>query len=172
MMSGQNTIKRGTLNHLRLTVSNIAKAEKFYDPIARFMGYSLVEKSNHRLSWAGLAGHGNLQFLILSQSKKGRSRPHDRYSPGLHHVAWNAESREEVDAFYEMLLENNVCILDPPADYSYEPGYYAVFFADPDGMKLEFVHVPIEGSQVYWHLFAALGQNPLKKIDERVGCCE
>ena len=33
--------------------------------------------------------------------------------------------------------------LDPPAEYPlYAPGYYAVFFADPDGLKLEFVHMP------------------------------
>jgi hypothetical protein len=67
-----------------------------------------------------------------------------------------------------MLLENDVNVLDPPADYSYEPGYYAVFFSDPDGMKLEFVHVPLEGSRVYWQLFQALGLNPLERIDERV----
>ena len=29
----------------------------------------------------------------------------------------------------------------PPAEYGYEPGYYAVFFVDPDGFELEFVHV-------------------------------
>lgn len=164
-MSGKSIVKRGSLNHLRLTVSDIGKAEAFYGPIMRFMGYSLVEISNNRLSYATFADHGNLQFLILSEAKKSRPRPHDRYSPGLHHVAWNAENREEVDAFYQMLLENDVCILDPPAEYNYEPGYYAVFFADPDGMKLEFVHVPVGGSQVYWQLFEALGQNPLEKFD-------
>ena len=34
-------------------------------------------------------------------------------------------------------------ILDPPREYPhYVPGYYAVFFADPDGIKLELVHIP------------------------------
>lgn len=34
-------------------------------------------------------------------------------------------------------------LLDAPADYPrYGTGYYAVFFADPDGLKLEFVHRP------------------------------
>jgi hypothetical protein len=37
---------------------------------------------------------------------------------------------------------NGVTVLDAPAEYDYEPGYYAVFFTDPDGMKLEFLHVP------------------------------
>jgi hypothetical protein len=33
-------------------------------------------------------------------------------------------------------------VLDPPQEYPYVPGYYAVFFRDPDGMKLEYVHIP------------------------------
>jgi len=37
-----------------------------------------------------------------------------------------------------------IAILDAPAEYpEYAPGYYAVFFADPDGLKLEFVHTPV-----------------------------
>jgi catechol 2,3-dioxygenase-like lactoylglutathione lyase family enzyme len=81
--------------------------------------------------------------VILSvASAEGRKREHDRYSPGLHHFAWNADSRGEVDRFYGLLLERGVEILDPPAEYGYEPGYYAVFFSDPDGLKLELVHVP------------------------------
>jgi hypothetical protein len=35
-----------------------------------------------------------------------------------------------------MLLESE------PQEYTYSPGYYAVFFYDPDGLKLEIVHTP------------------------------
>jgi glyoxylase I family protein len=41
------------------------------------------------------------------------------------------------------LGELGVRVLDPPAEYpQYAPGYYAVFFADPDGLKLEYVFTP------------------------------
>ena len=33
-------------------------------------------------------------------------------------------------------------ITDPPAEYDYLPGYYAVYFLDPDGIKLEVAHTP------------------------------
>ena len=70
-------------------------------------------------------------------------RRHDRYSCGLHHLAWVAQSREDVDHLYELLVGIGATILDPPADYPhYRDGYYALFFADPDGLKLEFVHTP------------------------------
>jgi len=41
-----------------------------------------------------------------------------------------------------LLVENGATVLNAPAEYDYEPGYYAVYFTDPDGMKLEFLHVP------------------------------
>ncbi len=141
----------GSMNHLRLTVSDIPRSKRFYDPLLGFMGYRLVETSEARLAWAGMTQHGYLQWVILSvASETAKSRIHDRYSPGLHHFAWNADSREEVDRFYGLLRATGATVVDAPSEYSYEQGYYAVFFSDPDGMKLEFVHVPIEGSQAYW----------------------
>lgn len=76
---------------------------------------------------------------------ESRDRKHDRYAPGLHHMAFSAASRADVDATYEILQEMGAHVFDPPAEYGgeeYLPGYYAVFFADPDGLKLEVVHQP------------------------------
>jgi hypothetical protein len=48
-----------------------------------------------------------------------------------------------VDRFHEFLVREGIPVLDAPAEYpEYGAGYYAVFFADPDGMKLELVHFP------------------------------
>ncbi len=135
--------KTGSMNHVRFTVTDIPRGEAFYDPLLRFIGYELAEKDEKRLAWKMDSPAGNRQWVILSvASEEGQKRRHDRYSPGLHHFAWNAESREEVDRFHDLLVERGVEVLDPPAEYRYEPGYYAVFFADPDGLKLELVHVP------------------------------
>jgi predicted lactoylglutathione lyase len=61
----------------------------------------------------------------------------------MHHLAWNAASREDVDEFHALLVRTDVTVLDAPAHYpEYSEGYYAVFFADPDGMKLEYCYVP------------------------------
>jgi catechol 2,3-dioxygenase-like lactoylglutathione lyase family enzyme len=86
--------------------------------------------------WAG----ANLEIgLVAARSRAA----HDRYSPGLHHLAFAAPSRAAVEALHQQLVAFGVEVLDPPADYpQYAPGYYAVFFADPDGMKLEYVFTP------------------------------
>jgi len=48
-----------------------------------------------------------------------------------------------VDRVHDLLVRDGITVLDPPAEYpEYGPQYYAVFFADPDGMKLEVVHFP------------------------------
>jgi catechol 2,3-dioxygenase-like lactoylglutathione lyase family enzyme len=59
-------------------------------------------------------------------------------------LAFHAPDRDAVDRFYEKLRGLGVEILDPPAEYPRyaQTGYYAVFFADPDGIKLELVHIP------------------------------
>ncbi len=68
---------------------------------------------------------------------------HERYSPGIDHLAFHAESRVDVDALFKALVEAGVEVAEPPREYDYSPGYYAVAFDDPDGVRLEVVHDPL-----------------------------
>jgi catechol 2,3-dioxygenase-like lactoylglutathione lyase family enzyme len=47
-----------------------------------------------------------------------------------------------VDERAHWLTERGAEIESGPEEYAYQPGYYAVFFYDPDGIKLEIVHIP------------------------------
>jgi glyoxylase I family protein len=58
-------------------------------------------------------------------------------------MAFYAEDRSDIDAMYKLLKEVGAHVLDPPVEYPYAPGYFAVYFADPDGLKFEFAYVPI-----------------------------
>jgi glyoxylase I family protein len=59
-------------------------------------------------------------------------------------VAFSAESRAQVDALARDIESFGGCVLHPPREYpEYTQGYYAVFLTDPDGIKLEFAHLPI-----------------------------
>ncbi len=79
--------------------------------------------------------------------REGSARQaHDRTAPGLHHLAWRAASRVEVDALAERLGPMDATIESGPADQpDYGEGYYAVFVLDPDGIKLELAHTPAAG---------------------------
>lgn len=58
-------------------------------------------------------------------------------------MAFRAADRADVDALYTLLQNIGATVLDAPAEYpQYSEGYYAVFFTDPDGLKLEYVFKP------------------------------
>lgn len=131
---------RGLVHHIDLTVSDVARSCVFYDAVLGFLGYRRSDDSPNGHDW-DRTGDGPFHSIGIVQARgDGADRVHDRYSPGLHHLAWTAESREDVDELHTLLQEIGAAVFDTPADYpQYGPHYYAVFFADPDGLKLEFV---------------------------------
>ena len=131
-------MKLGAMHHLELSVTDLGRSVPFYDAILGFLGYQKIEEKPEIVGWAGAGG----ALFIAPVKPDLRHRAHDRYAAGFHHFAWVAASRDDVDRMHELLRKIDATILDPPAEYKYMPGYYAVFFADPDGMKLELVHTP------------------------------
>ncbi|HEX2886965.1 VOC family protein [Vineibacter terrae] len=136
---------RGAIHHLDLTVKDPWASRAFYEAVLGLMGYRCVKEDERGFDWDLVTPDGSSSCSIGIVKAEGdrRTRPHDRYAPGLHHVAWRADSRADVDQLYAHLMDLGATILDPPAEYpQYGPGYYAVFFTDPDGLKLEYVHTP------------------------------
>jgi glyoxylase I family protein len=129
---------RGRMHHMDITVGDLARSKPFYDLVLGFMGYRCLKSSDEVVVWSLALPDGVCEMAIRPEKS---TRRHDRYTVGLHHFAWNADSPDDVDRLYGTLVEAGVPILDPPAEYpQYGAGYYAVFFADPDGIKLEYVH--------------------------------
>lgn len=135
---------RGAIHHIDLTVRDPWASAAFYDAVLGFMGYRRSHQDGRGIDWSITAPGGNIHSVgIVAAQSDHAARPHDRYSPGLHHLAWRAASREDVDRLHALLLTISARVLDAPAEYpQYAPGYYAVFFADPDGLKLEYVFEP------------------------------
>jgi catechol 2,3-dioxygenase-like lactoylglutathione lyase family enzyme len=114
----------------------------FYNRVLGFLGYRLSERRDDYVEWEGPCGW----FILRPARPDARGTPHDRFAPGLHHLAFSAASREQVDAFHrDVLLSMDAAVLDPPQLWpQYSEGYYAVFFLDPDGIKLELAHTPAQ----------------------------
>jgi catechol 2,3-dioxygenase-like lactoylglutathione lyase family enzyme len=132
------------VNHVDLTVLDPERSLSFYETVLGFMGYRRASAHARGYDFDLVRSNGGFCSIgIMKSQGRGRRRRHDRYSPGLHHLAWSAESREEVDRLHDLLRQIGATVLDAPAEYpQYGAGYYAVFFADPDGLKLELVHWP------------------------------
>jgi glyoxylase I family protein len=137
---------RGAMSHLALVVTDLAAATAFYDAILSFMGYARVPvpEATQALMKTPLAAYGSPHGSITIRPAKPEfaAMKFHRDSAGLNHFAFSAGSRADVDAMYEKLKEIGATVLDPPADYAYFPGYYAVYFTDPDGIKFEFAYAP------------------------------
>jgi glyoxylase I family protein len=129
------------VHHVDLVVSSIERSLRFYTELLGPLGFhrvAQVEGERGETIWY-IGGPGSSVGLREAQSD---SPPYDRYRVGLHHLAFEAPSRTEVDERAEWLRTQDVELESEPQEYTYSPGYYAVFFYDPDGLKLEIVHVP------------------------------
>lgn len=136
-------ILRGAFHHIDLSVRDVAASKAVYGPVLEFLGYRCVKDDDEACEW-DLVDEGCGASLGLRPAyPELRDVPHNGYAPGLHHLSWRAASREDVDRLHALLIEHGIPVLDPPAHYpQYSGNYYAVFFRDPDGMKLELVHAP------------------------------
>jgi catechol 2,3-dioxygenase-like lactoylglutathione lyase family enzyme len=125
------------IDHLAIRVSNFARSKRFYDRLLTFMGFDLEWEFDHVAGW----NNGKTMFWITQAEGQGLRRPHHTGDIGFHHYAFELARRKDVDALYAFLKREKARVVDPPADYpSYGEGYYAVFFLDPDGLKLEGMH--------------------------------
>ena len=129
------------VHHVDLVVSSIERSLPFYSELLGPLGYHTVtevEGERGETIWY-VAGPGTAIGLREAQSE---SDAYDRYSVGLHHLAFEANSRAQVDERAAWVRAQGRELESEPQEYAYIPGYYAVFFYDPDGLKLEVVYVP------------------------------
>jgi catechol 2,3-dioxygenase-like lactoylglutathione lyase family enzyme len=119
------------IDHLVLSVGDFARSKEFYGKLLRFLGFKL------KYDYADMAGwsNGRTLFWIAAADAEGRKRKYRKGDIGFHHYAFELSSRRDVDELGAFLEKNEMTVIDPPGEY-YD-NYYAVYFVDPDGMKLE-----------------------------------
>lgn len=122
------------IDHLTIRVSNLKRSKKFYDKLLGFMGFELEWEFGKTLGW----NNGRTMYWIAEADARGKKHKHRIGDVGFHHYAFELARPEQVDQVYELLKEMGAEVVDPPADYpDYGEGYRAVYFLDPDGLKLE-----------------------------------
>lgn len=132
------------IDHVDLVVSSIDRSLAFYRGLLAPLGWvAHVEEQGERgetihylwgPDWQGVLG--------LRERRSERDGAYDRYALGLHHIAFEAPSRRAVDEAARWARDQGADFDGEPGERSYTPGYYATFFFDPDGLKIEVVNRP------------------------------
>lgn len=134
---------RGFVSHLDLNVAEPGVSIRFYSLVLEHLGYERHDLDDNRAWWSLEYSPGTLLGVeVRPPAEPATSDRHERYNPGIDHLAFHADSRADVDHLYAKLLSAGYAVADPPAEYDYSPGYYAVAFDDPSGIRLEVVHDP------------------------------
>ena len=123
-----STSKVVGIDHISIRVSDYEKSKAFYSKLFTFLGFEISEDYGSTIGWT----NGKTRYWIAEA--EGR-KSHKIGDVGIHHYALELRNRRDVDALQAFLETEKVKIVDPAGEY-YED-YYAVFFLDPDGLKLE-----------------------------------
>jgi len=138
------------IDHIQITVKDMDVAVPFYDKFLPLLGFDRPSRSSavieahdfHVVEYS----HPRLGFAITSpRAAFTGDAIHRRKPGGLHHLAFKAESRAEVDRLHSELKQIGAIIVGGPKEYrEYTPAqtpahYYALFFKDLEGIKYEIV---------------------------------
>lgn len=147
----------GPLSHIDISVGYPEKSIPFYAAFLESLGFKRWNvpqpewqgPSPERATWSIKYANGaRFGIEVRPARPESRDQKYDRYEPGPHHLAFHADSREAVERVHAAMLAVGATVLDPPAEYGGQPAYgdayFAAFYADPDGVKLEVVFLPRE----------------------------
>lgn len=129
-------MSKGLLHHIEIYVSDIKKTANFWGWFLEELGYTLFQDWGSGRSWK----IGDTYIVFVQAEDRFLDIPYHRRRVGLNHLAFHAGSRKQVDDITNKLREKGIHILYPD-QHPFAGGdhYYAVYFEDPDRIKVELV---------------------------------
>ena len=122
------------LDHIYLAVSDFERAETFYDIVLGLLDFRKID--------APIGGDPHRHYFNKAMQisiRPARGGKHDPYSPGLHHLCLQVQDNTAVDRIAGLLRSRGIETTEPAPYPQYADDYYAIFFDDPDGIRLEIV---------------------------------
>lgn len=129
-------LSKGLLHHIEIYVSDLKRSIDFWGWFLEELGYSLYQEWESGQSWK----IGDTYIVFVQTEERFLDVPYHRCHVGLNHLAFHASSREQVDEMTERLKGKGINILyKNHHPYAGGDDHYAVFFEDPDRIKVELV---------------------------------
>ncbi len=127
---------RGKLHHVELYVSDLNRSKDFWGWFLPLFGYREYQAWDRGVSYI----LDSTYIVFVQTESRFQDIPYHRCRTGLNHLAFHASSREEVDLITEILRSRGVTILyGDTHPHAGGADSYAVFFEDPDRIKVEVV---------------------------------
>ena len=120
------------VDHISIRVSDFKASKSFYGKLFAFLGFKVLGEYADTIGWT----NGKTRYWIGQADARGRQAKYRIGGIGLHHYAFALGSRKQVDALEAFVRNELGATIVDLADEYYDD-YYAVFFLDPDGIKLE-----------------------------------
>jgi len=123
------------IDHIYISVRSLERSESFYDRVLQqVMGY---RKGRSVIGGDPHVHYFNRQFGFSLRPARAQTAEHDPYASGLHHFCFRVVDDRAVDRAAAELRAVGVDVTAPRHYPEYAPDYYAIFFEDPDGIRLE-----------------------------------
>ncbi|MFC7392642.1 VOC family protein [Scopulibacillus cellulosilyticus] len=127
---------KGLIHHIEIYVSSLKNTVEFWSWFLEDLGYSVFQKWENGQSWKL-----NETYIVFVQAEeKFLDVPYHRCRVGLNHLAFHAPSKQHVDEITSKLKAKGINILyTDKHPFAGGKGHYAVYFEDPDRIKVELV---------------------------------
>jgi catechol 2,3-dioxygenase-like lactoylglutathione lyase family enzyme len=132
----------GVIHHIDLAVADVERSLAFYEELLTPLGWT------KRLRFPTYRGTEEVVYIHHPETRCGVGiRPadggeHTYYDVGVEHIAFEVDTREEVDAAHARCVARGDKIHHPPEEDNDIEGYYAFFVFDPDGIRIEVLYWP------------------------------
>jgi catechol 2,3-dioxygenase-like lactoylglutathione lyase family enzyme len=115
--------------HIDLRVSDIGAASRFYEALLPALGFTERYHGEEWKVWATMDPLPGTAYFAITEAPA--------HVPNENRIAFWVASSDDVDRVAEIAREAGAADLSGPKEMPYGPGYYAAFFADPSGNRLE-----------------------------------
>jgi catechol 2,3-dioxygenase-like lactoylglutathione lyase family enzyme len=120
--------------HVDLRVADVAAAEAFYDALLPALGFTERDLGERWKVWATTDELPWTAYFAVTES--------GAHAANENRIAFAVGSREDVERVAGVARSAGALELTGPKEMPYGPGYYAIFFADPSGNRLEVYYRP------------------------------
>ncbi|MFL5912601.1 MAG: VOC family protein [Gaiellaceae bacterium] len=120
--------------HIDLRVRDLGVAEDFYEALLPALGFTERYPGERWKVWATTEALPWTAYFAITESAE--------HAPNENRIAFAVGSREDVERIAAVVSRAGALELTGPKVMPYGPGYYAIFFADPSGNRLEVYYRP------------------------------